>query len=258
MINGANRKEKGRMVQFRAPIEYGGALELIMELINRKITDVGSTEKMTISDVMKLSIECLVKGTKTVEILGREFVVSELIQQELEDFQDISTETVEKEVKFYLMTKLHEIIEVYEGKMEGGLLDENEAVMLKILNAVYCTREEVAYSLSATEEEREVLGLKSLDTVEDYLTLLCASYSLLNLKFDMKLSDFDGIRKYVEVALFEGEHATKLQALKLFDQYRYCYILNALRRHTEAIIDSIEAFFLFKDNSNIEKSQNIG
>ena len=41
MIKGSDRKDISKVVQFRAPIEYSNMLDIISEILNNKISEVG-------------------------------------------------------------------------------------------------------------------------------------------------------------------------------------------------------------------------
>ena len=224
MVTGADRKEKGRIVQFRAPIEYCGALEVIAEIINKKIAQIGGKEKVTFSDVMKLAIDRLLTGKDSFEILGKQFKISDLVEQELAKYDSIPMEGIESEVNYFLMDKYQDVVELYIEKD------------LELEDCPLATKD------------------KLTEQIEMRLNGLSEAYERLGLRFELTTKDYECLREQIEQSFFDEEDAIYLQALKLFDHYRYSYLLHSLRKMTDDYIQKIQRYIQERNQDIIENN----
>lgn len=260
MIKGADRKEGSKILQFRAPSEYNGMIELITQALNKKLAEVGSNEKITTTDVMKLSIEFLVTGNNTFNILGKNIKINELISSELEYFDReysniIPNGLIEFEIKCSLINIIKEIVEVLEDiqisdDSRKSKEIEEDIIMLK---AILFSREDFFYSIKASKEEKEAMSFTKVESIEYYLNIISEKYEELELKVEE--IDFEKLKNEVEDNILLYEKFKNIKALKLYDNYKYSYILNSLRNDINSYIKYIETILTNKNEAFIENER---
>lgn len=248
MIKGADRKENSKIIQFRAPSEYHCMIELIIQSLNKKISEVGSNEKITATDVIKLAIESLATGNNSFNILGNHIKINDLVNNELEYFKVIPKNIIEFEVKFSLIKKIEEIVKILEDmhiytdlKKSSKEVDE-----LKILKSIIFSREQAFDSMKASNEEKEMMGFVQIQSIEYYLDIIFEKYNELQL--DVFEIDFELLKNEIEDNILKYSSFINMQALKLYDNYKYSFILHSLRKDINEYISYIEDYLTHKNN----------
>lgn len=260
MIKGADRKEGSKILQFRASSEYNGMIELITQALNKKIAEVGSKEKITTTDIMKLSIECLVTGNNSFNILGKNIKIDELVSSELESFDReysniIPNGLIEFEIKCSLINIIKEIVELLEDIQisdDSRKLKEIEEDII-MLKAILFSREEFFYSIKASKEEKEAMSFTKVESIEYYLNIIGEKYEELDLKVEE--IDFEELKNKIEDNILAYEKFKNIKALKLYDNYKYSYILNSLRNEINSYIKYIEDTLTKKNEAFIENER---
>ena len=260
MIKGADRKEGTKIIQFRAPSEYNGMVELITTALNKKIAEVGSKDKITTTDVIKLAIEALATSNNSFNILGNNMKIDELVSDELKIFyreysKIIPKKLVEFEVKCCLVKKIKEIVDILEELMINNTLEESskEIEELKILKASLFSRQEAFYSMKASKEEREACGYVQINTIEYYLDIIIEKYDELQLKVEE--IDYEMLKNEIENNILRYRNTLNMPALKLYDNYKYSFILNSLRKDIDIYMNYIEEYLTHKNDPFIENER---
>lgn len=220
MVKGIERKESTKIIQFRAPSEHFNIINIITLAINKKIKEIGSTDFYNITDVMKLSIESLLTGKNTINILNREFFISELIDEELKRFySDNYKEDIYPHILLAIKKVLLKLIIEIEESIHQALVDtkdyqlEDDLMELKGLIQVW--RADVN---SIDIEE----GFRIINSIVKQKNL--SSYDMVNLE------------KEIEDILMASEYFEMFQGLKLKSNYQYSLILTYIREEIRKFI----------------------
>jgi len=262
MIKGADRKEGTKIMQFRAPSEYNGMVELITTALNKKIAKVGSKDKITATDVMKLAIESLATGDNSFNILGNNMKIDELVSDELKSFyreysKIIPKKLIEFEVKCSLVKKIEEIVEILRDMYIDGDLEKSiEVEELIILKATLFSRQQVFDSMKASKEEKEAFGFVQLESIEYYLDIIIKKYDELELKVEE--IDYQILKSEIENNILRYRNTLNMSALKLYDNYKYSFILNSLRKDIDRYVNYIEEYLTHKKEPFIENERERG
>lgn len=263
MIKGADRKEGTKIMQFRAPSEYNGMVELITTALNKQIAEVGSKDKITTTDVIKLAIEALATGDNSFNILGNNMKIDELVSDELKSFyreysKIIPKKLIEFEVKCCLVKKIKEIVDILEEMMIDNSLEKSSKTVeeLMILKATLFSRQQVFDSMKASKEEKEAFGFVQLKSIEYYLDIIIKEYDELELKVEE--IDYEILKSEIENNILRYRNTLNMSALKLYDNYKYSFILNSLRKDIDRYVNYIEEYLTHKNDPFIENEREGG
>ena len=259
MIKGTDRKEGAKIIQFRAPSEYNSMIELITTALNRSMAEVGSKEKITFTDVMKLAIESLAKGNNDFDILGKNIKINELVNNELEYFNKeyfeiIPDEVIQFEVKTYLFEKIKEIIKRFGSiYINFDLGNSSELEEAKILNAIILSRCDYFESMEDLHIEKETIKLVKIESIAYYLYLIIRKYEELKLKVEE--IDYEIFKSEIENNILRYSKLKNMSAMKLYDNYKYSFILNCLRNDINKYVEYIKEYITQMNDPFIENER---
>lgn len=246
MIKGSDRKDISKVVQFRAPIEYSNMLDIISEILNNKISEVGSSEKITTTDIIKLSIESLATGRNTFNILGKEFSINELVNEELkyikeDSFMELVVKAIKFEIKYYLIEIIREVIDsLHEILLSKKKVNYDISEEIKSLEGILFTRGEFFISKNLSVEEKEIFRTIEVYDLSYYLDI----FKDMNGKdiFDLSKIDFQEMKNKVENIIFKYKNGRQITALKLMDNYQYSLLLTRIRKEIDNNIEYIKNY----------------
>ena len=249
MIKGSDRKEGTKVVQFRASSEYSSMLELIINLVNKKIEEVGSDDKLTTTDVIKLAIESLVTGNGTVDILGHKFSIKDLIEQELSTFsKGIDEKIIRFEVGYAVLDILKELLEFLNEKEREKNAPIEIGDEIKEIESLIFTREGYYDYLQLDSDEKEAFGTIRTLTLNGYLDIIKEKYNKYNL--NLEYIDYEKMKNNIEDAILSYNQLKSFPALKLIDNYTYSLVLTKLRKEINTNVQHIEEYLLNDNDDN--------
>lgn len=249
MIKGSDRKEGTKVVQFRASSEYSSMLELIINLVNKKIEEVGSDDKLTTTDVIKLAIESLVTGNGTVDILGHKFSIKDLIEQELSTFsKGIDEKIIRFEVGYAVLDILKELLEFLNEKEREKNAPIEIGDEIKEIESLIFTREGYYEYLQLDSDEKEAFGTIRTLTLNGYLDIIKEKYNKYNL--NLEYIDYEKMKNNIEDAILSYNQLKSFPALKLIDNYTYSLVLTKLRKEINTNVQHIEEYLLNDNDDN--------
>lgn len=261
MIKGADRKEGTKIIQFRAPSEYSSMIDLTTTALNRKMIEVGSKEKITSTDVMKLAIESLATGNNSFDILGKNIKINELISNELKYFNKeysdiIPNNIIEFQIKICLFEKIKEIIKRFgDIYIDFDLRKSSEAQDAKILNAIILSRCEVFESIEDLNNEKEIISSFRIESIAYYLHSINRKYEQLQVKIEE--IDYDRLKIEVENNILKYKNFKNISALKLYDNYKYSMLLNCLRNDINRYVEIIKDYIIKMDDPFVKNERDI-
>ena len=213
MVKGAERKESAKIIQFRAPSEYFNIINIITYAINKKIKEVGSTDFYNVTDVMKLSIESLLTGKNSINILNREFVVNELIDEELARFYSENyKEDIYSHILLAIKKELLKLLIEIEDSEHQTIIDTKDYQLgddlIELKGLIEIWRDDV----NSIDIEEGIRVINSIIQEKNF-----NSYDPGNLANE------------IENILMSSEYFEMFQGLKLKNNYRYSLILTYIR-----------------------------
>lgn len=243
MIKGADRKEDTKVIQFRAASRYSNMADLIAEAINERFKVIGSSDKFTTTDVMKLAIESLCFGKSEIDILGRKVKINQLVVSHLKKYYkdfDISKYRVILDKLFtrVVITKIKQIEDVMFERMIDTKNKEDEEFTHE---RMMLEAETSLLSCDGWEDSNAFkLEDRELEHVNYYLDIVKAEHCGVKIGFEQY--EYDKMRTEMEEAILENEDFKYIYALKLFDNYRFSQILAEIRNQIEIRIEYIKDY----------------
>ena len=230
-MKGLEIKEASKMTQFRSPSEYSQILELATLEINKKLAEVGVESIFTTTDVIKIAIEGLITGSNSIQILGRNFNIKELITQELDlllNFQQSEEQTIKLNNEIFNLIKKYVY---YSSNDLSGHLDccipcyDNPVMDGKIL-----WHNEF---LSGYKEE-----IKKANNIEELVDLTNKVLAIpIILGFEKIHINSEEIFSFI----LKGDVFFRVQALKIIDRYQYSYLLKYIKNYINTYIEKLNS-----------------